>query len=247
MKFIISTLCVLFIHCSIFAQCFTDRHNTSINTGWRSCETNANPNILRGDSHWIYYDLGQVYEVKQSFFWNANHPEQLDEGFREIVIDVSTDGSEWVELANFSLDQASASSLYEGTEGPDLSGNNARYVLITGLSNYGSSCFGLAEIKINVGEALPTNTEDIPAVSELMLSPNPTDRETRLSFESLTSEPAVVNIYNINGQVVRSTQINLNQGSNEILIPTANITSGVYQISVQSNSKVETLELIVQH
>jgi len=245
MKFLLSILGVLFFHCSGFTQCFADRHNTSLDSGWRSCETNANPNSLRGDSHWILYDLGQVYEVKESLFWNANHPDHLTEGMREIVIDVSVDGIEWTELANFTLDQALASTTYEGTLGPDLSGNNARYVLITGLSNYGSDCFGLAEIKINVDEALPTNTEDLPDAIAMTLNPNPANIQTKLILDTSFSGNGIVNVYDLNGKTVQTHKVILDSGAEEILIPTAKLIPGMYQVSLITENNVKTLELVV--
>jgi hypothetical protein len=129
------------------AQCYPDRHSTNFFDGWISCEPAMSPNILRGPGHFIMYDFGKVYALGQVRIWNTNDPAHLDWGMKDVVIDYSMDGVHWVEAGQFTFPQASGLSTYEGAEGPNLDDAQARYLLITALSNYGGTCYGFSEIK----------------------------------------------------------------------------------------------------
>ncbi len=152
MKAKVTILALLFgwVYAQLNAQCFPDRHSTNWFDGWISCEPTPNPNPQRGDSHWIMYDLGNLYELGHSHFWNANDPAHLDYGINEVVIDYSLDGISWNELGNYSFSQASGLSTYEGETGPDFTGLSLKYVLITVLSNHGGSCYGFGEARFEV-------------------------------------------------------------------------------------------------
>ena len=151
-------------------QCFPDRHNTNWFDGWISCQPAPNPNEAYGESHWILYDFGESYSLGQMHVWNSNDPAHVDYGLNEVNIDFSTDGMEWVHLGQFEFSIANGKSIYEGFEGPDFYGALARYVLITGLSNYGGACYGLSEIRIPVLESPVATTDE--ANFELACSSN---------------------------------------------------------------------------
>jgi hypothetical protein len=153
MKTIILLLITLTVSIQLNGQCYPDRHNTNWYDGWISCETAPSPNSSNGDSHWILYDFNEAYELGQLHVWNTNDPANLDYGMREVSIDYSLDGTDWIHLGNYEFDQGSGKSTYEGFEGPHFEGALARYVLITGLSNYGGDCFGLSELRFAVQEA----------------------------------------------------------------------------------------------
>ena len=172
MKQFIYTLALVIISQQLFAQCALDRHNTTWYNAWTSCSPSANPNSDRGESHWLKYDLGYIYLLKDSKLWNANHPDLLSNGLNEVVIDYSIDGVNWEEWGTFTIAQASGQNLYEGITGPDFEEILAQYVLITAISNHGGDCYSLSELKINVGDptvAVKNVAKDIFS----LLAPNP--------------------------------------------------------------------------
>ncbi len=141
-----------------FSQCFPDRHNTSTSASWQSCVKTANPNTARGESHWLSYDLGQFYTLGTTKLWNLNIPEKTNEGVRNLVFDISIDGTNWTEIANFEMPQASGSTFYEGVIGPDLDGISTRYVLITIIDSWSESeCVGLGEVRFNIEKPIITD------------------------------------------------------------------------------------------
>ena len=138
---------------SLTAQCDLDRHNTDMESGWISCSTSMSPNPNRGIGHWIMYDFSFDYMLEQVHVWNNNHPDYLDRGANQVVIDISDDGINWSESAAFSVPMASGDRLYSGINGPTLN-QRARYMLVTILSNHGGDCFAIGEIRVGVEDEI---------------------------------------------------------------------------------------------
>ena len=116
MKILMTALFLWMGIMDINAQCYSDRHNTSLGEAWLSCSPSANPNPVRGISHWIMYDLGKTLRLGETHFWNVNIPGRTGAGIQNAVIDYSIDGSDWQEWGNFILEEAPASGFYEGEQ-----------------------------------------------------------------------------------------------------------------------------------
>ena len=133
------------------AQCNAAAYSTNEKDSWLSCQVSANPNSIRGNSHWLRYDLGYVYGLRTTKFWNYNVANFTDKGFKQIAIDYSLDGVNWTEAGTFQLPEAAGNADFEGTNGLDLSGITARYLIITALSNWNNgNCAGLSEVRFEV-------------------------------------------------------------------------------------------------
>ncbi len=143
------------------AQNAPDRMSTNKEDAWMSCTPTANPNPVRGVSHWIRYDLGTSRQLNASTFWNINHPDHIASGIKDFAVDISADGTLWQNVGTYTLAQANASGFYSGTTGPDFNHATGRYLLITALSNYGGPCYGFAELRIEALQALPVEISDI--------------------------------------------------------------------------------------
>ncbi|MEM6319576.1 MAG: 3-coathanger stack domain-containing protein [Bacteroidota bacterium] len=130
--------------------------NTAEDT-WESCTMSPNPNAGRGNSHWIQYDLKSVYLLTESHIWNYNVANNTGKGFKEVVIDYSTDGTNWTQLGGIhQWNQATGTVGYEGFEGPNFNGVSARYILITALNNWDNNglCSGFSKITFNATDCL---------------------------------------------------------------------------------------------
>ena len=150
-------LLCLVVNNSLTGQCNSANYSTNQKDSWLSCQTSINPNNSRGNSHWLQYDLGYVYELGRTKFWNYNVTNLTGRGFKQVAIDYSLDGVNWTEAGVFQLPEANGNTNYEGVEGIDLSNYMARYVLISALSNWnGGICAGLSEVKFEV--SIPSNT-----------------------------------------------------------------------------------------
>ena len=129
-------------------QPYPDRHTTNAFDGWISCDPSNNPNPAHGSSHWIMYDFSQTYALYDLQIWNMNHPDFLDDGLKNVIIEYSTNGSNWILADTFTIPKATSSGYYEGIFGPDLEGTSARFLLITALDNHGGGCYAMSEIRM---------------------------------------------------------------------------------------------------
>ena len=168
MKHVTIIFLVIFVWQESQGQIYPDRHTTNAYDGWISCEKSNNPNPARGSSHWIRYDFGQTYALHDVVFWNMNHPDHLVNGLKNVLIEYSTNGSTWHFVDTFTVPKAPASGFYEGVQGPDLGGVNARYLLITAVDNHGGGCYGLSEFRVYTQPVNP---------SEFVLDFNPCESD----------------------------------------------------------------------
>jgi hypothetical protein len=75
--------------------------------------------------------------------------------------------------------------------------------------------------------------------------PNPANKEVNLVVKQLTTEPFMVEIYNLSGQRVKEIQVNpLNQ---KVVISTADLANGSYLCAMNINQKREVKMIRVQH
>jgi len=158
---------------SLLAQdCNDQTHSANIHDSWVSCERTENPNAIRGDSHWVLYDLGYVYSLGSTHFWNYNVFGSTENGMKEIAIDLSINGTDWTEAGIIELGEAPGSPTYEGETGIDLGETEVRYVLLTALDTWGGSCAGLSEVRFDIEGTVSINEmQDAPYTVEVF--PNP--------------------------------------------------------------------------
>ena len=229
------------------AQCYPDRHNTSWTAAWVSCETARNPNPNRGQSHWAYYDFGQVYALATMHIWNLNEPDHRTAGMRTFEIDYSLDGHSWTHLGTFGLDQAPGTSIYEGEMVTDWEGIQARYVILTPTSNYGAPCVGFSEIRFNLDEQqnVPTALSEPENVClAVQTYPNPHVDYFVLDVDSDCSDPIRYTVTNVLGQVVLSREYRTVESLQNQEIRTDHLPAGNYILHVYQGSQAISRSLI---
>lgn len=159
---------ILIIICSIgtlalHSQC-VDNGNYW-NESWVSCTTSTNPNSTRGNSHWILYDFHEPQYILTSHIWNANRTGESGMGAKNVIIDYSTDGTNWLELGEYTFPQAPESSNYTGDVGPDFGGVFLKKILITILSTYDEgNCVSIAELQFDIDPTACYGTIDVCGV-----------------------------------------------------------------------------------
>lgn len=118
---------------------------------WVSCTPTQNPIPDYGVGHWIQYDLGTVRRLSKTWVWNTNNPQKLDQGFNKVKVDYSIDGTIWNHWGEMNFPKGTGETIYSGFPGPNMVDLNARYVVLTAVSNHGdASCTGIAEVKFNL-------------------------------------------------------------------------------------------------
>ena len=230
---------LMFVTQILQAQCFPNRHSTNFFDGWISCEPAESPNSLRPPGHFIMYDFGKVYKLGQMQIWNTNDPAHLDWGMRDVAIDYSTDGSSWIHAGNFTFPQASGLSTYEGAEGPHLNDIEGRYLLITGINNYGGSCYGLSEMKVSAEEVVISGVDDVASLDcvEVSLYPNPFAEKITMSLSSGCNGNLSYIIYDALGHTLISENVSLTANKKETIDLGTTLAQGSYLLSLEFGDK----------
>jgi len=231
------------------AQCFPDRHSTNWFDAWISCQEKENPNPVNKPGHWILFDLKNQYEIDKIKFWNINDPDRLNWGMKDVLIDYSVDSILWSNAGTFSLQRAEGTNRYEGMDWTDVVIPKAQYILISGLSNYGGSCSGFAEIRFSA-EKIKVVTDNNDPVSpktttlDIKIEPNPFSIATRLEFNSNSKEPVDLQIADWFGRVIYSETIGLNKGYQSVRINTQKWLAGAYILSCKQGTDITRKQLI---
>jgi hypothetical protein len=223
-----------------FGQCYPDRHSTNFFDGWVSCEAAPNPNPARPMSHFIMYDFGKVYTLGQMKIWNTNDPAHLDWGMRDVAIDYSSDGENWVTAGEYTFPQASGLSTYEGSAGPHLNDIEARYLVITGINNYGGTCYGLSEMHVDAEEVIISSVADITELPCLNFSiyPNPFADQMTMVLEPGCSGDLRISIYDGSGKMLTSQTTNLVNGQQKAIEMGRELPAGAYRLYLEYGGKM---------
>lgn len=245
---ILTLVLIIFLSVTnISSQCYPDRHNTSWFNGWASCEQAESPNAHRAKGHWIMYDLKNTFDLGNTHLWNVNDPKHLDWGIREVIVDVSKDGINWDEAGTFDIPMGSGRSIYEGSSGPDLTGYTGQYILLTAKSNYGGSCVGLSEIRIEAKESsIVLGTKDL-AQNEcfrLVAYPNPFTDKVRVEVQAECLGEIQYQLIDVLGRVMDQGKYSLVIGNNNIPLQIRDITAGTYFLHVKQGNYRAQINLV---
>jgi PKD repeat protein len=85
------------------------------------------------------------------------------------------------------------------------------------------------------------------ALISLDVYPNPAGSHFSLDCTSKINEEATINLNDITGRLVQSQKTKLNKGKNKIPFQVANLESGVYIISVQTQSFSSELKVVIKN
>lgn len=263
MKHSILVLCMALLHQWAVGQ--ADRHSTNLQDAWLSCSTSQNPNTARGNTHWIMYDFKDIYSLHQSTFWNFNTPTRLnhynneswsynllqgslEDGLKDVFIDISLDGVNWQEWGRFTLQKANGSGFYQGNAGPDFNGKIARYVLITARNNYGGTCYGLGEVRIEATPATISKNEDENSTkSYISVSPNPAKDFIQVGLESFPTGTAAYQILDVQGKILKTGSWEIQDSWTSHQISVQNINTGSYVLQVISGDMRQSILFDIIH
>lgn len=113
-----------------------------------------------------------------------------------------------------------------------------------------TSFSGSSTGKINFRKRIvvPTNINDVQStISSYALAPNPAGNETRLVITSRETSQAKVVLYNMEGRMVFSSSVALQNGLNAFTLPLQNLATGQYILQVKGNNISIQDKLMVMH
>jgi hypothetical protein len=120
-----------------------DEHSIAATDMWLGTPTGADPT-------YIQYEFDGVYKLHQMLVWNYNVQFEIVLGFglKDVTIEYSQDGAEWLSLGAVELAKATATASYMANTTVDLQGVAARYVRLTVDSGWGAlGQYGLSEVR----------------------------------------------------------------------------------------------------
>jgi hypothetical protein len=115
--------------------------------------------------------------------------------------------------------------------------------------NVNNASITQANITTAINTALAANATGIHAVSagisSVRISPNPVSNELTLTVNSGANGDAVIEIYNVTGQNVKSFEKSLNAGTNELKMNVEELSSGTYFLKLSNGKASESLKFII--
>ena len=209
----------------------TDELDTNPADAWITCQDKASPNPARGNSKWIQYDLGQSYYLSKAHIWNYNVPNSLGNGFKQVAIDYSLDGTDWNALGTFDWPQASGQVGYNGFDETHF-GVVAQYILITALSNWNNSgCSGISKANFTVNDCL--------LVGKSCNDNNPhTNRDAYDIDCNCVGLPVVENICSQENRIQGNIPIEANNYDARRIIETKAIINPAYEVSYVAGKSI---------
>ncbi len=102
-------------------------------------------------------------------------------------------------------------------------------------ASYGRGLFRCNTYRQSVGiNEKPAQTES--KILNVMIYPNPVANDASVKIEAVEGSNAQLNVFDLNGRIVKSYQIELSKGSNEIYMEASDLTVGTYIIQVIAGS-----------
>jgi len=120
-----------------------DLHSTKVSDMWLGTPEGPDP-------VWILFEFDSIYKLHEMVVWNYNVDFELALGFglKEVTLEYSSDGVEWIALGDVTLAQAPAKPDYAANTVMDMQGVAARYVRLAVNSGYGTiGRYGLSEVR----------------------------------------------------------------------------------------------------
>jgi len=190
------------------------------------------------------YDFNHVYGLGDVHLWNTNDGNNLDWGLQLAAVDYSIDGINWIELGEFTFEMASGESIYQGFSAANFENEEARFVLITALENWGGDCYGLAEVKFEVTSTVSISEVAIAEMVDIKAYPNPFMDKLNLSIKTTKTEAITYTLIDMYGRVILNGEIENPQRENLINLNGNNLTNGIYHLIVIQSNKSERISVV---
>jgi hypothetical protein len=186
------------------------------------------------------YDLKHMHRLDRTYVWNYNDVNNLNYGIQEVAIDYSVDGSNWINLGQYTLAMADGTPTYQGESGPNLGGIEARYVLMTALSNHGGDCYALGEIRIEAEEinVAVKETDNVYRCLDVDIFPNPIKDDAVIYFQSDCKGDITYQLINMQGKIVLNGKILSDVTQNgQVPLNINGITAGEYFLEFKNEEE----------
>ena len=87
---------------------------------------------------------------------------------------------------------------------------------------------------------------DLATESVFNVYPNPADEELNVEFSVSTEQEIVVGISDVSGKIVKTNLIKAAVGSNLVVLPTEELKSGLYFLTIQNGNSTQTKQIVIK-
>jgi PKD repeat protein len=92
---------------------------------------------------------------------------------------------------------------------------------------------------------ITVDLDEMNGAESLQISPNPAYETAKVRFHNHQNESGALRVINALGQVVYQIHLDVQNGTNEVIIPTAALSAGMYTVQLESTSISKSLRLQV--
>ena len=120
-----------------------DQHSVETSDMWLATPNDDEP-------LWIQFEFDKVYKLHELLVWNYNSQFEpvLGFGLKDVTIDYSADGLDWIVLGNVEFARSTAAADYVANTVVDLEGIAARFVRLNVDGGWGmTGQYGLSEVR----------------------------------------------------------------------------------------------------
>ncbi len=120
-------------------------HSTDTSAMWLAAQSGAEP-------LYIQHEFDHVYRLHEMQVWNHNGQYELNVGFgfKDVTVECSLDGTDWMALGEVQFAQATGMRDYAANTVIDFTGVAAQFVRLTVNSGYGTyGQYGLSEVRFS--------------------------------------------------------------------------------------------------
>ncbi len=220
-----------------------DWSTDAANPGLYFVSTTSFPNVSLADNGDIYVTYSGLHELLNNGTQN----------YRHIYAIKSTDGGDTWSVPNDVTPFEDFAENVFGSLTPFNDGNCIPLVyqrdFEPGLAVRGDmDAFDVNEIVyLCIPSTLDVGVQEQPSIiDEFTVYPNPTGTSTKVSFTVNKAGNAVVNVYDVTGQLISSYSNKVQAGRSSLDINVVSYSAGVYFINAQIGDDVKTQKLIVK-
>ena len=105
----------------------------------------------------------------------------------------------------------------------------------------------LSEVKSFWFKTISTTDAPLVPSNEAQVYPCPASSELIVDFQATNGENVIVSIRNIQGQTVQTQIVKSVDGENNIKLDVSSLTAGLYLLSIETSSTMETKKLIISN
>jgi hypothetical protein len=80
----------------------------------------------------------------------------------------------------------------------------------------------------------------------MKMYPNPATETVKITFSAENAQNGVISVMNLMGQTVYTSNLQVNEGSNYVILPVNEFNAGVYMVTLRTNTGLSTQKLIVK-